>query len=194
MLWGRPGIPCSSRLGLRHTSGCAVCTGTTGPGPLRPGAKEPPAPAGRSRGGSSQGPLVSAVTTGGGGAEMLLPQGSRLCPRVCPTTSPYPPPGLTSLAELTAAGGAGACLPGPAALPAAPAWPCCRGCRGHGSPWPVSSHAWPPPTPAPALFLLQNTWEGGGGPLRTPRGTWAPGRPRCEENGVPSGRLVGCLC
>ena len=97
----------------------------------------------------------------GGGAERLRPQGSRLGPRVCPTSSPYPPPGLTSLAELTAAGGAGACPPGPAALPAAPAWPCCRGCRGHGSPWPVSSHAWPPPTPAPALFLLQNTWEGG---------------------------------
>lgn len=54
MLWGRPGIPCSSRVGLRHTSGCAVCTvctGTTGPGPLHLGAEEPPAPAGRSRGG-----------------------------------------------------------------------------------------------------------------------------------------------
>ena len=91
MLWGRPGIPCSSRLGLRHTSGCAVCTGTTGPGPLRPGAKEPPAPAGRSRGGSSQGPLVSAVTTGGGGGNAAATRQPSLSPCV-PNLQPLPAP------------------------------------------------------------------------------------------------------
>lgn len=140
MLWGRPGILCSSRLGLRHTSGCAVCTGTTGPGPLHPGAEEPPAPAGRSRGGLLAGTSgVGCDHRRGGGRNAAATRQPSPSPCV-PNLQPLPAPGLTSLAELTAAGG-------PAALPAAPAWPCCGGRCGHGSPWPVSSHAWPPPHP-----------------------------------------------